>query len=168
MELKFKQTSDTHIDIIATNEGTEKIVGRIFTPSGSGNNTLNAIQICGFKEAFDLWGCSEFQIMKETRNIKNDIIPRDAKGNLIMQQAKDIQLLFEWETQKTSNDFLYRGRLLDNCISCFNTPCTCEIRTKMDNPYVVKREQDLVLLKKVEDKKSSPNQEINKSADFST
>ena len=35
----------------------KKQVGRIFTPSGSGEDKLNAIQICGFSEAYDLWGC---------------------------------------------------------------------------------------------------------------
>jgi hypothetical protein len=157
MELKFKQTSEQHIDIIAFDKDEEKIVGRIFTPSSSANNIKNAIQICGFTEAFDLWGCSEFQHLRETRGIGNDIIKRDSKGNPIMQQAKDIQLQFTWETRRTPQDYSMTEKLFDNCCYCFNNPCTCEVQIKGENPYTVKREQDISCLK-VEDKKSSPIQ----------
>ena len=56
MDIKFKQIDDKHIDIL--NEG--KIIGKIFTPSGTGEVEPNAIQVCGFDEVFDYWGCGIF------------------------------------------------------------------------------------------------------------
>lgn len=47
---------------------TRKVIGNIFTPSGSGHTYKNAIQICGFTEAFDLWGCANYQTYKISKN----------------------------------------------------------------------------------------------------
>ena len=74
MDLKFELKDKKHIDII--NEKDGRIVGRIFTPSGTGEVIKDAIQICGFSRAFELWGCGEMG---------------DNKG----ESLQDIQLLFK-------------------------------------------------------------------------
>lgn len=102
----------------------DKQIGRIFSPSSSSENIENAIQICGFSEAFDLWGC-------------------------VMDGYKDIQLLFDEKQYTTPKDKegtpIYRS--VANCDRCFSTPCCCEIPTdyktddwKTSNPFIVKRE----------------------------
>lgn len=68
LEFEMEQGNKTLVKIIATHENERKEVGRIFTPSGTGHDNLNAIQICGFTEAFDLWGCSEYQTFKRDPN----------------------------------------------------------------------------------------------------
>jgi len=42
--------------LILDTDGGE-VIGRIFTPSGTNRDMPNAIQVCGFDEAFSLWGC---------------------------------------------------------------------------------------------------------------
>ena len=74
MKLKFKLKDKKHINII--NEEDGRIVGRIFTPSGTGEVIEDAIQICGFSRAFELWGCG---------------VVGDDKG----LPLQDIQLLFK-------------------------------------------------------------------------
>ena len=92
----------------------EKQIGRIFSPSGSLECMENVIQVCGFSDAFDLWGCK-------------------------MDGFKDIQLLFD-EKQYSSNVIGIRA----NCDRCFSTPCACEVPDGTDtNPFTVKRERTL-------------------------
>jgi len=136
MKIEFEQKSKEHIDIIGIDGEIRKIIGQIFTPSGSSEDTLNAIQVCGFKEAFDLWGCGMFnKAMCETLNLKR-------------LQMKDIQLLFTMDSHKESQlDF----DILEDCGKCYNKPCNCEVKTKYENPFTVKREQDL---KNIIEKKS--------------
>ncbi len=170
MKLKFKQTDSQHIEIIAVDEKTKKEhqVGQIFTPSGSGEDCKNAIQICGFTEAFDLWGCGVFG---EPKHSTYSYI-FDEKGNKILGQTKDIQLQFSPETQrhhilrmKKTKEIPYwnpeqRGRIgimktetnEDICHKCYNEPCTCEVKIAHENPYTVKREHDL-WIEKVKEKK---------------
>ena len=62
MELKFKQINEKKIMILNENE---EEVGHIFTPAGSGNDNTNCVQICGFTDAFDLWGCGIFKGTKD-------------------------------------------------------------------------------------------------------
>jgi hypothetical protein len=126
-------------------EFTEHIVGHIFTPGGSGHTIKNAIQICGFDEAFDLWGCAMFGgpvwkgldkqfVQARRRNGRFSDRDRDEK----IAQKKDVQLLFSMETKE-------HNKWSKNCYKCYNNPCTCEIQIKHDNPYTVKRSQDLYL-----------------------
>lgn len=73
-----------------------KEVGHIFAPASSGVD--NGIQICGFTEAFDIWGCG------------------------IYKGFKDIQLLFDDKQMKgTHNSNIGKG-----CLRCFRDPCQCE------------------------------------------
>ena len=98
-----------------------KEVGHIFTPSGSGNDVENAIQVCGFSQAFDLWGCG------------------------IYKGYKDIQLLFDGDImggQDTNCD-------LHECPRCFRKPCKCE--TKEGNPFTVKSSFDKEFKKRLKD-----------------
>ncbi len=74
MKLKFKLKDEKHINII--NEKDGRIVGRIFTPSGTSRDKPDAIQICGFSRAFMLWGCG-------------------AIGDNNNMPLQDIQLLFK-------------------------------------------------------------------------
>lgn len=92
------------------------IVGHIFTPSSSSNNIENAVQVCGFTEAFDLWGCGIF------------------KGYL------DIQLLFdEGILGGIDNDANMR-----ECLKCYRKPCQCENKDcGFNHPFNVKRQYEL-------------------------
>lgn len=119
-KISFKLKSDNKVLIMRD----EKEIGQIFTPSSSGNNILNAIQVCGFSEAFDLWGCGPF------------------KG------FKDIQLLFDGKMMGGKSEFsVYK------CHSCFRDPCQCEVRLPSLNPFTVKRQTDLEERIKEETKK---------------
>ena len=97
--------------VVIMQEGKE--VGQVVSPSGSGGDTLNAIQVCGFTEAFDLWGCG------------------------VHQGYKDIQLLFDEGVMggKFTHDF-------SDCLKCYRKPCQCETHEGC-NPFTVKREKDL-------------------------
>lgn len=179
-EIKFKQESEKHISIIGVGDkGKQHEIGHIFTPSSSGRNIRNAIQICGFTEAFDLWGCAVFKTPKIDQK---GLFIRDEKGENVFQQAKDIQLKFDIETVEGTthpclkaeekvfteytkgitlkkNGFNFRRRAftchtkeVDICYKCFNHPCTCEVKVTYQNPFTVKREQDLIALK-VKEKK---------------
>lgn len=64
MKLEFKFVDKEHIEVIATHNKETKKVGDIFTPSGSGEDTKNSIQVCGFNEAYDLWGCAKYETFK--------------------------------------------------------------------------------------------------------
>lgn len=59
--ITFVLETDTKIRIM--NNG--KDIGCIFTPSSSGENIVNAVQVCGFSEAFDLWGCGRYRGFKD-------------------------------------------------------------------------------------------------------
>jgi len=107
MKLKFVLKDKKHINII--NEDDGRIVGRIFTPSGTGEKIEEAIQICGFSRAFELWGCA---VMGD-----NDGKP-----------LQDIQLLFKDFKSKKGEDMRGIGFGVSNipiidkngCDRCFN------------------------------------------------
>ena len=168
MEIEFKLKNKEKVDIIGINDkGERKEIGHIFTPSSSGEDILNAIQICGFTEAFDLWGCGlygkpkydlkkERYVYKQVYAVKDGRILKDAKGNPVkeetdekeIEQVKDIQLKFDLEVRPHSS-FEAKRDSFDNptygCHKCFNEPCTCETIENYANPYTVKRTQDLHL-----------------------
>lgn len=75
-----------------------KKVGHMFTPSGSGHDCLNSVQICGCSEIFDFWGCA------------------------IFPGFKDVQLLFDGK--KMEGD--YNDGCNGTCIRCYMSPCQCE------------------------------------------
>jgi len=93
-----------------------KIIGHIFTPSGSGNNNKNSIQICGFTEAFDYWGCGVFD------------------------GYKDIQLLFDDGMMGgKSSDFSF-----EKCLRCYRHPCQCENKIPIDGSHEEAENQKVV------------------------
>lgn len=125
MKITFELVNEQRVNIIS--EG--KIIGHIFSPAGSGQNVSNAIQVCGFEEAFDLWGCGVFGEAK----------PR--VGGIYSSSSvmkKDIQLLFKDYTNSQVSDNVY----ISDCSYCYNKPCTCE-DTGETRPYSVKRSSTL-------------------------
>jgi len=165
-KITFKQVNPQKIDIFLEYEdfkkegsGFEKkskIIGHIFSPSGSGNDITNAIQICGSSEAFELWGCGMFG--KPKTILSKQSLGRqyyhDSKGNKIIEQVKDIQLFFDEDTIEHEIDNL------DMCNRCFNVECTCENKQHISEldimdgnlgrrmPYNVKFQKDVLELGK--------------------
>ena len=142
MKIEFELKDNQNILIWGISEDgkARRNIGRIFTPSSSGGNIKNAIQICGFSEAFDFWGCARY--MQPTHlDTREKIIDSLENKKEEFKQTKDIQLMFDIETSKTS--VLRHG--WDDCLACFNKPCTCENKGnhKHISPYNVKREEDL-------------------------
>lgn len=130
--MKFKQINDSKVLIL--NDKDEE-VGHIFSPAGSGEDVQNAIQVCGFSEAYDYWGCG------------------------VYQGFKDIQLLFDG---KSMDGTFNTSFIHDTCVRCYMTPCQCEVKReatgkmlddtfkkgepdylsimkKHENPFIVKR-----------------------------
>lgn len=123
----------------------KKEIGRIFTPSGSSEDIINAIQVCGFSEAFDFWGCANYE-MPLTTDDRSKIIYGLKEEKIPLKQTKDIQLLFDFEANPTR--MWGRGKSLDECEGCFNNPCTCDNKGnhKHISPYNIKRQGDLPIL----------------------
>jgi len=171
MRIEFEQEDKEHIQIIGiTEKGERSEIGHIFTPSGSGERNLNAIQICGFDEAFDLWGCGVYGDA-EQKQMKKDIqlcwfrpykhmtseeirsVVMGTKEHKLSAEAKKM-MKSDKDTWTETLKVQRFSAVLDCkiCGKCFNYPCSCEIKTRFENPYTIKREQDLYLdKKKVED-----------------
>ena len=143
-KIEFELINKQEIKIYGYDEDLVKHeIGYIFTPASSGANIINAIQICGFREAYDYWGCARYQFPKIGDNRERICNHLDGKKNPIVQ-AKDIQLLFDIETIKT------KIKISNECWACFNNPCTCENKgnhAKL-NPYNIKRETDVQTMEK--------------------
>lgn len=155
--LKFKFVNEQRIEIVKKKD--DVVIGHIFTPSGSGNNVENAIQICGFTEAFDLWGCGVFgekvEVEKEYPDEQLKYL-KDRFGaiankkykvqNLLMK--KDIQLLFDDYEPIDSSFIRNKFDLTSTCLRCYSVPCHCEDKTdrdgcKMPFPFTVKKQIEL-------------------------
>ncbi|MEK6884553.1 MAG: hypothetical protein AABY22_33280 [Nanoarchaeota archaeon] len=159
MKITFKLLNDQKILIM----NGYKEIGHIFTPASSGNDITNAIQVCGFEEAYDYWGCG---IYGEEKIVKIPLTPEDIshlfefsksenkwqqemaenclkkgyhedKRKLIMK--KDIQLLF------SDYDSIIQKGSHSTCAGCFNHPCTCDNKNDHNHlgAYNPKREFDL-------------------------
>lgn len=96
--ITFKRISKNEVHILMY----KKKVGRIFSPAGSGDNVTNAIQVCGFERAYDLWGCGVYC---------------DSKGKM----RQDIQLMFNPDTvnQKTLG-YGKANVFSTSCYKCYN------------------------------------------------
>jgi len=119
MKLTFKLNSEQEIIIL----GDGKIIGSIFTPAGTSHDRTNAIQICGFENAFDLWGCGVF------------------KDNEAENPRKDIQLLFNKETKMGGTKHLELG-LNKLCHKCYypKDKCMCkDLRIKTIDELTLER-----------------------------
>lgn len=121
MNIKFKLNNENEVLVIAYNKITneEKEVGHIFTPGGTLRDNKSTIQVCGFKEAMNLWGCG---------------IYGDSNNRRLAR--KDIELIYEWNTQQISND---------GCGGCYSNPCVCENKEKGKCPFNVKHESEIIL-----------------------
>ena len=122
MEITFRLVDSKHVEII----NQDKVIGRIFTPGGSGGNVDHAIQICGVEGCADFWGCGPFVTKPPWEN--HPI------------HKKDILLSFSPDSVMMPVSDTYDER---ECPCCFNNPCTCEVKeARIDNtlcPYTVKR-----------------------------
>ena len=88
MKLKFDLKNKKHINII--NEEDGRIVGRIYTPSGTGEDVEDAIQICGFSRAFELWGCGVFGDNKGEALQNIQLLFKDFKSKTVGGMNKDM------------------------------------------------------------------------------
>lgn len=106
MKLKFDLKDKKNINII--NEKDGRIVGRIFTPSGTGRDRPNSIQICGFSELFDFWSCGVF--FDKNKN-----------------PTKDVQLMFDEDSHFNPNAFS-KYNMVKDCGRCFypKDKCKCD------------------------------------------
>ena len=187
MKIEFKFISKKHIEIMGISSKIKKKIGDIFTPSGSGHTTMNAIQVCGFKEAYDLWGCANYETprlkrnnieyeydkveiidfpyelirelpQKEKRMVSEAVRKANLKKHLnfkrkkLMMNLKDIQLLFPYPSESRE---VKDNDIEKMCWGCFNNNCTCERKTKYNNPYTIKREQDLHIIQNIKKKKKT-------------
>lgn len=178
IKIEFELQDKENIIIFGIDErGKRQEIGHIFTPGGSGKKHSNAIQICGFDEAFDLWGCGVYGD-KATKNMKRDIqvtwhglydqmdnkqiekvIVEEIKHPLKPEQQESLGLPDPFYIEKvTKNRFDISGEI---CGKCFNHPCNCEVKIAHENPFTVKREQDLWLYSREEYEKAMKNTLLN-------
>lgn len=140
MKITFKQVDEQHVNIMCG----DNIIGQVFSPAQQGGNT---VQLCGFEEAYDLWGCGVFSEKKVTTHkydkeqlerlkeiAKNDSFFKDrttyTKTHNI--RKRDIQFLFKDYKNNTGDDFHASG----NCWTCYNKNCTCDQVNKKPNMVV--------------------------------
>jgi len=139
MNIKFELERDNKVLI----KSSGKVIGHIFSPASSGGDVTNAIQVCGFDMAYDLWGCGIFGnnlkikvplTEKELNYLKNEHLDKEhdhvkelVKKGYRMESGykakKDIQLIFS-EPDYTIN-CCGKSEGLSNCYKCFSKPCVC-------------------------------------------
>lgn len=143
MEIKFKFIDEKDIKIIGVQDGVEKEIGCIFTPSSSSQNIKNAIQVCGISQVFDYWGCVRYYQPDNIYNPPRAVIDalKDKKEGYT--QMKDIQIMFEFGTEPTRIINTFKEAKM--CYGCFNFPCTCDNTGNHTHisPYNVVREEDI-------------------------
>ena len=167
MKITFKQVDDQHMHIMSG----EKKIGHIFSPAGTGETTPNAIQVCGFEDAYDLWGCGvfsekveEFEPYTEEALTRAKTLIKEGKQSPVMLEMyknmvkrggnnisttvykKDIQLLF-----KEYNNAGHDNHQNMGCYGCYNKKCSCDDNAD-GNIYKVKRANDPEFKKKLEEK----------------
>lgn len=108
MNIIFKIADGGEQEVKIINKDNGLVMGRIFTPSGTSEDRVGAIQVCGFDDCFDFWGCG---------------IYGDGEGN----PKKDIQLLFNKNSQRDS-------KIIKDCISVKKCDrCFCYYRDENGN-----------------------------------
>lgn len=110
-KITFKLVDDQRVSIIQDG----KPIGSMFSPAGSGDNCVNAVQVCGFTEAYDLWGCG------------------------IFRGFKDVQLLFDKAKMSGEDTHIE----LHKCTGCYRDPCQCENPKDKLRPFKVKTEKEI-------------------------
>lgn len=170
IKIEFEQKSKKEILIFGINvAGERKEIGRIFTPAGSGETDINSIQICGFDIAYDYWGCGVYG-NKATGKMKKDI-QLNWFGNYDKMNQEEMRRIKVGEKKHASKggDCYTEKIMIDRfsidddgaCSKCFNHPCTCEVNILYDNPYLVKRSQDLTLYTKKDFDEAVKNAVVN-------
>lgn len=148
-KITFKQIDERNIDILLDG----KKVGHIFTPASSMID--NSIQICGFDEAFDLWGCGIFgerlsdkitweEIHKDAPIYQEGFMDQEERnryikeGHFKFENGKWFRREVEqqWKMKKDMQ-FVFskidrhvdechnKHRILDYCLRCYSSPCYC-------------------------------------------
>lgn len=143
-----------------------KEVGRIFTPGGTSHDIQNAIQVCGFEDAFDYWGCGVYgertpqkivwkQVPPESPFYKMSAEEKNQWLELIGEGASKIEgeTLFLREVKNTFKAKKDIGLLFTpfkneepdswrrpECWGCYSEPCRCDnVRDSSVCPYSPKR-----------------------------
>lgn len=175
IKIEFEQKSKEEVLIFGIDlKGERKEIGRIFTPAGSGETDINSIQICGFDVAYDYWGCGVYG-NKATGNMKKDI-QLNWFNNYDRMSREEMRKIKVGEKKHQSRDGGFdienimkdRFSILEDdgvCGKCYNYPCTCEVKILYDNPYLVKRSQDLQLYVKEDFNKAVKNAVLNSLED---
>lgn len=175
IKIEFEQKSKKEILIFGIDiAGSRKEIGRIFAPAGSGENHLNAIQICGFCHAYDYWGCGVYGD-KATGQMKKDIQLMWFNNYDKMSQEEMKRVKVGEKKHKLRDGEVYTENIMKDrfsiaekdgvCNKCFNYPCTCEVKIMYDNPYTVKRSQDLMLYTKKDFDEAVKNAVLNSLGD---
>ena len=149
--MKFKQQGDNRV-LILDEKGNE--VGHIFSPSGSGENSVNAVQICGFSEAFDFWGCGIYKGFKDIQLLFDGVkMPgRETWDKCIRCFMEPCQCeLKQKATFKMMDESDLKGK-----------PDHMPKLLKQNNPFFVKREYEIKdrITYKEKWKKEMNNQEV--------
>jgi len=121
MKIKFKQHSDRLV-LITNEQGKE--IGRIFAPAGTSEDRLNSIQVCGFSELYDYWGCGVFS---------------DGKDNA----KRDVQLWFDDDSR---NEIISLD-LNKTCMRCYYPKKNCQC-----NKFKIGKRYEQILKEKMVDK----------------
>ena len=141
MKIEFRMKNKQEIEIVGIEGKQRKVIGGIFTPSGSGGIYPNSIQVCGFDNAFQLWGCGIFGRYKGTLKESTLFGKVDKKH---YEQLKDIQLEYSMESEPHGIEGT-DGR----CLKCYNIPCTCDNKNPNSNPYSIRREPECVMQERI-------------------
>ncbi len=162
IKIDFELKSKEEVLIFGTDiKGVRTEIGRIMTPAGSGGGNINAIQICGWDEAYDIWGCGVYGD-EATNKMKKDIqliwfnnykkmddntrrtvvikgnvdyLKEDLAKAIGVDKLKEGNIEFKKDRFDIGSDSI--------CHKCYNYPCECEVKIKYENPFTVKTEQDV-------------------------
>ena len=139
MEIKF-ELKDNEVKIMSG----EKEIGQIFVDTTRKGKAV--IQVCGFENAYALWGCGVFGenngLPRKTESNNQDIfLGKTIQSDVSMK--KDIQLLFKdyVPIDGDKHDRHMREASSYNekrCCKCYNIPCNCENQDRGNNPFSVK------------------------------
>jgi len=130
----------------------EQTIGHIFTPCGTNGDELNVVQVCGFDELFDYWGCGVYA----EEEMFSRHLPLDQSMSMIRHgvrttgvvrvekhtQKKDVRMLFKENEKTIVVNKMASINIQKDCLRCYNVPCTCDNK-EGPNPYSLKREEDI-------------------------
>lgn len=106
MQITFKIKEDTeNKEVVIFGDG--KVIGNIHTPSGTMHDVDNAIQICGFDDAFEYMSCGIF-------------------SNEAGEPKRDIQLMFSSDVVRKLTKFGIMD--VKNCGKCFHPKKDCRCK----------------------------------------